>query len=69
MKLLFLGLCLALLSAFAAVDASAHPPCEKVWVEGHHDKYGKWIKPHWKKLHWIPGHKDSHGKWIPGHCG
>jgi hypothetical protein len=68
-KLLILGLCLAFLSAFAPVGVSARPPCEKVWVEGHYNKHGKWIKPHWKKLHWIKGHYDHHGRWIEGHCG
>ncbi len=71
MKVLILGICLALLSMFAAVNVSAQPPhpCEKVWVDGHYNKHGKWIKPHWKHLHWIPGHHNRRGEWIPGHCG
>jgi hypothetical protein len=71
MKVLILGVCLALLSMFAAVNVSAQPPqpCEKVWVDGHYNKYGKWIKAHWKHLHWIPGHHNRRGEWIPGHCG
>ncbi len=69
MKLLVLSVCLAILTAFTAVDVSARPPCEKVWVEGHYNKHGKWIKPHWKHQHWIRGHKNRHGEWIPAHCG
>lgn len=68
MKLLVVSLCLALLTTFSAVNVSAHPPCGKVWVEGHHNKNGKWIKPHWKHEHWVPGHNNSHGVWVPGHC-
>ena len=68
MKSLVVSLCLVLLTIFSAVDVSAHPPCGKVWVEGHHNKYGKWIKPHWKHRHWVPGHTNRHGEWIPGHC-
>ena len=68
MKLLLFGVCLAILSAFTAVEVSAHPPCERVWVEGHYNKHGKWIEAHWKKQHWIKGHYDHHGEWIPGHC-
>ncbi len=69
MKLLVFSVCLALLSVFTTVDASAHPPCGKVRVEGHHDKHGKWIPSHWKHQHWVPGHNDRHGVWVPGHCG
>jgi len=70
MKVLILGVCLALLSVFTAVDVSAQPPpCKKVWVDGHYNKHGKWIPAHWKRLHWIPGHHNRHGEWIPGHCG
>jgi hypothetical protein len=68
MKLLVFGICLALLSVFTAVDVSARPPCEKVWVEGHFNKHGKWIEAHWRHQHWVPGHHNSHGEWIPGHC-
>ena len=69
MKLLVFGICLALLSAFTAVDASARPPCGKVWVEGHYNRHGAWIAPHWKHRHWVPGHYNRHGEYIPGHCG
>jgi len=68
MKLLVLGVCLAFLSAFTAVDVSAQPPCGKVWVEGHYNKYGKWIGPHWKYERWVSGHYNAAGRWIPGHC-
>ena len=70
-KALVFGICLAVSAAFAfnAGEAGARPPCEKVWVEGHYNKHGKWIEPHWKKLHWIKGHHDKKGEWIPGHCG
>lgn len=68
MKVLVFGICLALLSVFAAVDVSAHPPCEKVWVDGHYNKHGKWIEAHWKKQHWVPGHHNRKGEWVPGHC-
>ena len=53
MKLLVFSVCLALLSVFTAVDVSAHPPCGKVWVDGHHNKHGKWIGAHWKHRHWV----------------
>ena len=68
MKLLVLGISLALITAFTAVDVSARPPCGKVWVRGHHGRHGGWIPAHWKHLHWIPGHHSRHGGWIPGHC-
>ena len=68
MKLLVLSICFALLSVCAAVDVSAHPPCGKVWIEGHHNKHGKWIEAHWRHQHWVPGHHNSNGEWIPGHC-
>jgi hypothetical protein len=68
MKLLVFGICLALLSAFTAVGASALPPCGKVWVEGHYNRHGQWIGPHWKHRHWVPGHYNHHGEYIPGHC-
>ena len=67
-KLLVIGLCLILFSAFKPVDVSAHPPCGKVWIEGHHNRHGRWIRPHWKHLHWVHGHYSHSGRWIPGHC-
>ncbi len=68
MKLLVFSVCLALLSAFTAVDVSAHPRCGKVLVEGHRGKHGEWIKPHWRHQHWVPGHHDRRGVWVRGHC-
>ena len=68
MKLLVVSLCLALLTTFSAVNVSAHPPCGKVWVEGHHNHEGKWIPGHWRKQRWVPGHRNAEGKRIPGHC-
>jgi len=68
MKLLVFSVCLAFLSVVTAVDVSARPPCGKVHVEGHYDKHGKWIKPHWIHQHWVPGHNDRHHHWIEGHC-
>jgi len=68
MKLLVFSVCLALLSAFSPVVVNAHPPCGKVWVEGHYNKHGKWIEPHWKHRHWVEGHYNHQGVWIPGHC-
>jgi len=69
MKLLISGVFLAFLIVLTAADVSARPPCGKVWIEGHYNKHGKWIEPHWKKQHWIRGHHNRHGDWIPGHCG
>ena len=68
MKLLVVSMCLALLTTFSAVNVSAHPPCGKVWIDGHYNKHGKWIKPHWKHEHWVPGHHNRYGEWIPGRC-
>ena len=68
-RLLIIAAIIALLGGFTTIKANAHPPCEKVWVEGHRDKHGKWIKAHWKHLHWIPSHHNRHGELIPGHCG
>ena len=68
MKALILGICLILLPAMTVIDAAARPPCEKVWVEGHYNKHGKWIEPHWRHKHWVPGHHNSLGEWVPGHC-
>jgi len=68
MKLLIFAVSLALLSVFTTVDVSARPPCGKVWVEGHHNKHGKWVEPHWRNQRWVPGHHNRNGDWIPGHC-
>ena len=71
MKLLVFGLCFALMFVFTAIDVrdvSAHPPCGKVWVPGHYNKYGQWIDAHWRHRHWRPGHYNRYGEWIPGHC-
>ena len=77
MKVLVLGACLSLLSVFSAVDVNAAynqedvfaPPhyCGKVWVKGHHNKYGHWVRPHWRHQYWVEGHYNF-GKWVPGHC-
>ncbi len=67
--MLVVSLCLVPLTTFSAIDVHAHPPCEKVWVDGHYNKHGKWIEAHWKKQHWWgPGHNDRRGVWVPGHC-
>jgi len=69
MKVLILGICLAVLSAFTAINVSAHPPCTgKIWVEGHYNKQGKWIEGYYRHRHWVRGHYNRHGEWIPGHC-
>ncbi len=68
MKLLIAGICLALLTAFAPTDVSARPPCGKVFVKGHYNRHGKWVRPHWKHLRWMPAHYDHRGRWVPGHC-
>jgi hypothetical protein len=67
-KSLILGICFALTTAFTAVDVSAHPKCGKVWIEGHHNKHGRWIEGHWRHSHWVKGHYNRHGEWISGHC-
>ena len=68
-KLLLFTVCLALLSTFTAVNVSAHPPCGKVWINGHHNRYGAWVPGHWRHRHWVHGHHNRHGAWVPGHCG
>lgn len=67
MRLFVLALCFIFISVFSAVDVSARPPCPKVWVEGHYNHHGKWIRPHWKRQHYVAGHY-RHGQWVPGHC-
>ena len=77
MRPLVFAVCLSLLSVFTAVSVNAgynkeevfapSEYCGKVWVKSHSNKYGKWVRAHWKYQHWVEGHY-SHGKWVPGHC-
>jgi hypothetical protein len=67
MKKLLFVIGLALLTTFTAVEVNAQP-CGRVWVEGHHDRYGRWVPRHWRYLHWVPGHYNHFGEWVPGHC-
>lgn len=71
MKRFVVAVCVALLMASGiALDpgTASADRCGKVWVEGHHNRYGKWIPGHWKHRHWVRGHHDAAGRWIPGHC-
>lgn len=68
MKVFLFGLVLSLLSAFTAVEVKAQPPCGKVWINGHYNRHGDWIRPHWRHMHRVPGHYNRYGNWIPGHC-
>lgn len=67
-KRLIVTLCIALFMAFPAVSVEARPKCPKVWIEGHHNQYGKWVKGHWKRQKWVRGHYKKNGEWAPGHC-
>ena len=66
LKLLFFAICLAVMSMFSAVNASAN--CGNYWVPGHYGHYGHWHPGHWVHRHYVPGHYNHWGRWIHGHC-
>lgn len=42
--------------------------CGRYWVEGHYNRRGHWVPPHWRYRHWVEGHYNRYGRWIPGRC-
>jgi hypothetical protein len=41
----------------------------RVWVRGHHNRYGEWVRGHYRPVRWMAGHYNRNGRWVPGHCG
>lgn len=45
--------------------------CEanRVWVKGHHNRHGRWVRGHYREGRWIAGHYNRNGHWVRGYCG
>ncbi|MHC1743386.1 MAG: hypothetical protein AB9873_10185 [Syntrophobacteraceae bacterium] len=50
----------------------AERACEskRIWVEGHRNRHGRWVKGHWRQGRWIAGDNDrrGHGHRARGRC-
>jgi len=63
-KLLFLGICIALLPIFTISGINARPPCERVCVNSHYDIYCQCGSPHRENFKWFPDYYDGNGIWV-----